>query len=192
MRQTSEACLRNRGPILDALRPRLPPGLVLEIASGTGQHAAWLGGALPNTWQPSERTPEGRESIAEWCAGLPNVLPPLALDVTEAWPIDHADAVFCANMIHIAPWAATLALLEGAARVLPTGGLLFLYGPFRIRGAMAPSNVDFDAWLKARDPAYGVRDLEALQAAAPALELAERVELPANNLLTMWRRQARG
>jgi len=189
MRQHSEACVRNQGPILAALQPRLPAGLVLEVASGTGQHAAWFGAALPNTWQPTDRTPEGRASIQAWCAGVPNVLPPLDLDVLAPWPVERADAVYCANMVHIAPWACAQALVEGAARVLGPGGRLFLYGPFRRGGHLVPSNVDFDGWLKARDPAFGVRDLEAVEAAATGFTLAEVVEMPANNQLVVFDRR---
>lgn len=191
MRHNSEACVRNREPILEALRSLLPNGLVLEIASGTGQHAAWFAASLPNIWQPSDRTSEARESTSDWCDGLPNVREPLDLDVMKPWPIDHAEAVFCANMVHISPWASTLALLEGAARILPVCGKLVLYGPFRRGGQMVASNMDFDAWLKARDPAFGVRDLEAVEAAAAGFSLAEVLELPANNLLVVFQRVPR-
>ena len=186
MRLHSDACLRNREPILQALRPRLTCGLVLEIASGTGMHAAWFGAALPVVWQPTDADPGARASISAWCAALPNVREPLDLDVLKPWPIDHADAIFCANMIHISPWSTTPALFTGAARILPPSGRLFLYGPFRRGGRMVASNVEFDAWLQTRDPGFGVRDLEAVEAAAAGLTLAEVVELPANNLLTVW------
>jgi SAM-dependent methyltransferase len=178
---------RNREPILAVLRRVLPArGTLLEIASGTGQHVAHFAQALPAwTFQPSARELEMHASIAAWCAGLPNVLPPLLLDVTqEPWPIARCDALFNANMIHIAPWPVCEALLRGAARCLPPGGPLVLYGPFRIAGAhTAESNAAFDARLRAEDPSWGVRDLEAVceVAAAHGLVLRERVAMPANN-----------
>lgn len=197
MRQHSEACLRNREPLWQALRCRLPAGLILEIASGTGMHAAFFGARLDdergaNTlWQPSDPDPGALGSIAAWCEGVPAVLPPVRLDVTEPWPglKTAPSALFCANMVHISPWACTLALLDGAARIVTPGGKLFLYGPFRRGGLMVPSNVDFDGWLKARNPAFGVRDLEAVASAAAGFALAEVLEMPANNLLTVWLRE---
>ena len=188
------ATLRNRGPILDALRPRLPPrGLVLEVASGTGEHAAHLAAALPHLlFQPTDPDPAHRASIAAWTGELPNVRPPLALDASAPdWPVRHAEAVLCVNLIHIAPWAATEGLLSGAARVLPPGGPLVLYGPFKRDGRhTAPSNAAFDAELRARDPAWGVRDLGdvARLAGAAGFGMAEVVPMPANNLTVMFRR----
>ena len=155
-------------------------------------------------WQPSDPDSGALESIAGWIAGLPTVRPPITLDVQHPWPalrgppdatggaagsLESPAAIFCANMVHISPWACTLALLDGAARALP-GGKLFLYGPFRRGGFLVPSNLDFDAWLKARDPAFGVRDLEAVESAATGFTLEEIVEMPANNLLTVWGRMA--
>jgi hypothetical protein len=166
---------------------------VLEVASGTGEHTHWFARALPALhWQPSDVDPAARASIAAWCAGLPNVNVPLALDATHAsWPVTHADAVVCINMIHIAPWAACEGLLGGAARLLPAGGILYLYGPYRLGGAhIAASNAAFDEGLRAQDPAWGVRDLEAVVARAEAsgLRFLERVEMPANNQSVVFRR----
>jgi len=183
---------RNREPILAVLRRVLPAeGLVLEVASGTGQHAAWFGAALPGlVWQPTDRDPTHRASIAAWTEGLPSVRPPLDLDTTRRpWPVQRADAVVCINMIHIAPWAACLGLLEGAAELLPPGAPLVLYGPYKRGGAhTAPSNAAFDADLRARDPTWGVRDLEAVQKAAAGFVLEEVAEMPANNLTVVFRR----
>lgn len=195
-RRHAPATDRNRDPILAVLRNALPSaGLVLEVASGTGQHAVHFAAALPGvTWQPSDPDPALRASIEGWRAqaALPNLTAPLALDAaTHPWPLERADAVVCINMIHIAPWAAGLGLLRGAGAVLPPGGPLLLYGPFRRGGAhTAPSNAAFDADLKARDPSWGVRDLEAVEAAARdhGLVLADVVAMPANNLTVLFRR----
>src|SRR5258708_17976897 len=145
---SAPATARNRAPILDVLRAELPPrGLALEIASGAGEHACWFAAALPAiTWQPSDRGAEALRSIAAWrgAAALPNLLAPLALDVTAPdWPLAQADAIVCINMIHIAPWRAAEGLLAGAERVLPAGAPLVLYGPFREGGSTAPSNAAF-------------------------------------------------
>jgi SAM-dependent methyltransferase len=193
--RSSPATLRNRDPILEVLRPRLPAvGLVLEIAAGTGEHAIWFSRALPGlTWQPTDPDPDALASIAAWRAdeGPPNLLEPLSLSAAEpdSWPVDRADAVVCINMIHISPWAATEGLMTGAGRILPVGGLLYLYGPYREAGRdTAPSNEAFDASLKARNPAWGLRllqDVEA-EAARHGLALAERVEMPANNLSVVF------
>lgn len=187
---------RNRAAILDVLRRVLPAeGLVLEVASGTGQHAAFFAAGLPGVaWQPSDPDPELRASTAAWAAeaALPNLRPPVDLDAAaEAWPVAHAAAVVCINMIHIAPWEAALGLFRGAARRIPPGGPLVLYGPF-LRGGRhtAPSNAAFDADLRARNPAWGVRDLSAVETTALeyGLRLAEVVEMPANNLSVVLRR----
>jgi SAM-dependent methyltransferase len=198
-KQHAPAAERNRAPILEVLARVLPRrGLVLEIASGTGQHAVWFARHLRAlTWQPSDADPSALASIAAWAAddALPNLRPPLHLDVTApAWPVDAADAVVCINMIHIAPWAAARALVTGAARVLRPGGALCTYGPYRFDGAFtAPSNAAFDASLRARNPAWGVRDVRDLEAAAAAvgLALAETVALPANNHVLVFRRAER-
>ncbi len=199
-RRDAPAVARNRDPILSVLRRVLPDrGLVLEIASGTGQHVVHFARALTDLdWQPSEPGAEGRRSIAAWTAaeGLANVRAPLDIDVIGgAWPVTEADAVVCINMIHIAPWAATPALMQGAGRLLPAGGPLVLYGPFRRDGRnTAPSNDAFDADLNARDPAWGIRDLAdvAAEAEAAGLRLDEIVEMPANNLTVVFRKVAGG
>jgi SAM-dependent methyltransferase len=193
-RQYAPATARNREPILDVLRRHLPArGLVLEVASGTGEHTAFFAPHFPHlTWQPSDPDPAARESIAAWAAGLPNVRPPLDLDAAASiWPIERADAVLCINMVHISPWAAALGLLAGAARLLPSGGVLYLYGPYKQRGRhTAPSNAAFDDSLRARDPAWGVRDLDHVADAAREAGFGppEVVSMPANNLSVMFRR----
>ena len=196
VRRHAPATERNRAPVLEVLRRVLPQGLVLEVASGTGQHAVAFAEALPGlTWQPSDPDPALRASARAWAAtasaALPNLRDPLDLDAGAAdWPIDRADAVVCINMIHIAPWTAALGLFAGAARLLPAGAPLLLYGPFRRDGQhTAPSNAEFDASLKARNPAWGVRDLGAVERAAGAFTLAEVVEMPANNLTVVLRRR---
>lgn len=188
---------RNKGPILAVLERVLPrTGCVLEIGSGTGQQVAHFGAALPRlTWQPSDPDPEFRKSVEMWIAAerLENVRAPIELNVlARPWPVTRADAIVCINMIHVAPWAATEALLNGARDVLPEGGVLLLYGPYRrFGGHTAPSNAAFDAQLRAQDPAWGLRDLEAVVelAAAAGLQLAEVVEMPANNFSVVFRKQ---
>jgi SAM-dependent methyltransferase len=195
-RRSAPAAGRNKEPILEVLRRVLPPsGLVLEIASGTGQHVAHFAAALPGLrWQPSDPDPAHLTSIRAWTDELPNVLEPLELDVRHRpWPIDRADAVICSNMIHIAPWAAAEALVAGSGELLSSGGALFLYGPFRrLGGHTTPSNEAFDAQLRVRDPEWGVRDLEAVEALAngAGFVLEEVVEMPANNLSVLLRKQA--
>ncbi len=192
----SPSTARNRGPILEVLARVVPAGArVLEIASGSGEHAVWFAEHLPSViWVPSDPDAAARASIDAWRAhgGLANVLPALALEATQApWPLTRADAVVCINMIHISPWRATEALVEGASAILPRGGVLFTYGPYRRSGAhTAPSNAAFDASLRARDPAWGVRDLEAVESAARAkgFALEEIVEMPANNLSLVFRK----
>ncbi|SDB07358.1 DUF938 domain-containing protein [Belnapia rosea] len=191
-RRHAPATLRNREPILAVLRRHLPPaGLVLEVASGTGEHAAHFAAALPHlAFQPSEREAEALPGIDAWGAGLPNLRPAMVLDAMGGgWPA--AAAVLCVNMIHIAPWAATLGLLRGAAGCLGPGGVLVLYGPYRRGGVhTAPSNAAFDADLRARDPAWGIRDLEAVTEAAAAEGFAPPIveAMPANNLTLIFRR----
>ena len=200
----SPSAARNAGPIASALADLLhPSSRVLEVAAGTGEHAARIAKDLPGlTWQPSDPDPASRRSQKAWAASVPGaaILPPLALDVTQdAWWAEAGgpyDAVFCANMIHIAPWAAAEGLMRGAAALLAHGdpgpeptGTLVLYGPFSRRGAMADSNASFDASLKARDPAWGVRDLDdQVQplAARFGLALTHVREMPANNLLVTF------
>jgi SAM-dependent methyltransferase len=195
-RQHAPATTRNREAILDVCRRVLPrAGTVLEIASGTGEHAVWFAGQLPAlTFQPSDVDPRALASIEAWIAhtGVDNVKPPIRLDVCEEpWPVERVEAVFNANMIHIAPEAVAGALMRGAGRVLAPGGVLVVYGPFRIGGAhTASSNAAFDADLRQRDPRWGVRDLEAVVALALAsgLALEERVPMPANNQTLVFRR----
>jgi SAM-dependent methyltransferase len=195
-RRNAPAAERNKEPILEVLRRVLPPnGLVLEVASGTGQHVAHFARALPGLqWEPSDPDPAHLESIRAWTDELPNVREPLELDVRRRpWPIDGSDVVICCNMIHIAPWAAAEALVAGSGELLNAGGALFLYGPFRrFGGHTAPSNEAFDAQLRARDPEWGVRDLEAVESLAQAagFALEEVVEMPANNLSVLLRKQA--
>jgi cyclopropane fatty-acyl-phospholipid synthase-like methyltransferase len=190
---SSPSALRNREPIADVLATALPEaGLVLEIASGSGEHvehfARRFGGLA---WQPSEREDAARRAIDARCASLPNVRAALALDVLAPWPIDHAEAIVCINMIHASVPETVAALMAGAARILPPGGLLATYGAYKIDGAhTAPSNEAFDRWLREeRDPRFGVRDLEAVVAEANArgLTLAERIAMPANNLCLLFR-----
>jgi SAM-dependent methyltransferase len=185
---------RNREPIAAALRELLPQtGLVLEIASGSGEHALHLARAFPHlTFQPSDPTAEARASIAAWreAEGPPNLLAPLALDAMADLPFPPAQAVLCINMIHIAPWAATLGLLRHAAAALPTGAPLILYGPYLRDGVeTAEGNRAFDADLRARNPAWGIRRLEDVaEAALPHFQLERVVEMPANNLTVAFRR----
>ncbi|MFZ5482566.1 MAG: DUF938 domain-containing protein [Myxococcota bacterium] len=185
MKRHAPATLRNREPILAVLGRVLPPAArVLEIASGSGEHAAYFAPRLPGLlWQPSDPDPLAVASIDAHRADAdaPNLLPAIRLDVRDRpWPA--ADVVFCANMIHIAPWECGLALLGGAREALSAGGLLVLYGPFKVGGRhTAPSNEAFDADLRSRDPRWGVRDLEEVVRAADGFTLAEDVSMPANN-----------
>lgn len=196
-RRHAPAAERNRDPILAVLRRHLPAeGLVLELASGTGQHAVHFAAALPGlVFQPSDPDPSARASIDAWAAasGLPNLRPALDLDAgTGPWPTLSAAAVLCINMIHISPWTATLGLLAGAARVLPPGGALLLYGPYRQDDVeTAPSNEEFDRNLRLRNPAWGLRRLEDVteEAAKQRFRRAEVVDMPANNLCLVFRRE---
>jgi SAM-dependent methyltransferase len=193
--QTAPAVARNREHILEVLRLVLPArGTVLEIASGSGEHAVHFAGALHGiVWQPTDQDGTALRSIAAWreTARLPNLLPPLEFDVTRHWPVARADAIMCINMIHISPWRSSEALMTGAARLLPPGGVLFLYGPYKEGGVhTAPSNEAFDASLRARNPEWGVRDLDDVKALAAShgLQFVERVAMPANNLSVVFRR----
>jgi SAM-dependent methyltransferase len=194
-RQHAPATARNREPIREVLVQHLPDrGVVLELAAGTGEHAVYLAQRFPAlAWQPSDRDPSALASIAAWReeAALDNLLAPLRIDVTEpAWPIEAAAAITCINMVHISPWAAALGMFAGAARLLATGGLLYLYGPYRFDGAFtAPSNDEFDRSLRARDPQWGVRDIRELEAAATSFSLCEIVAMPANNHSVIFRRR---
>lgn len=195
MRRQAPAATRNRQPILDVLQPHLPAdGLVLEVASGSGEHTAHFAQALPGlTFQPTDPDATARASIDAWAAelGLANVRPALALDAaSDDWPVDRADAVVCINMIHISPWAATEGLVRGAARLLGPGGLLYLYGPYlRAEVATAPSNAAFDRELRERNPAWGLRDLAEVAALLDKHGFAppQVVEMPANNLSVLTR-----
>ncbi len=189
---------RNRDPILHVLRRVLSQrGVVLEIASGSGEHAAYFAQKLPHlTWQPSDPDRTALASIAAHrdAADLSNLLAPLHLDVTaSSWPLTRADAIICCNMIHIAPWAACEGLVAGAARVLPIGGILYLYGPYKIGGAhTAPSNQEFDAYLRSQNAAWGIRDLDEVARLAERhnFTLVETVAMPANNLSVIFARKA--
>lgn len=196
MRRQAPAAARNRQPILDVLAPRLPAqGLVLEIASGSGEHIVHFAEALPDlAFQPSDPSADARASIDDWVQtlALGNVRPALALDATgDVWPLERADAVLCCNMIHIAPWEAAIGLVAGAGRILPRNGILYLYGPYRRGGRhTAPSNEAFDLDLSRRDAAWGVRDLEAVVSLAEArgFGLPEIIDMPANNLSLVFKR----
>ncbi|HEY4029026.1 MAG TPA: DUF938 domain-containing protein [Caulobacteraceae bacterium] len=195
--RVSPSTARNRDPILDVLRPRLPKsGLVLEVAAGAGEHAVYFAASFAALrWQPTDADAEALASIAAWRehAGLDNLLPPLPLDAAQpgAWPVARADAIVAINMIHISPWSATAGLMAGAARLLAPGGGLFLYGPFIESGvATAPSNAEFDQSLRRRNPEWGIRRLDDLAAlgAGHGLSLAERIAMPANNLVLVFRK----
>jgi hypothetical protein len=197
-KRDAPATERNREPILEVLaRWLVEPARVLEIASGTGQHAVFFAARLPHVeWQPTEPDPTGLASIEAWRleAGLPNLSPPIALDASAPeWPVppDSVHAIFNANLIHIAPWHVALGLLAGAGRTLSSGGLLLLYGPFKVGGEhTSASNAAFDAGLRERDPDFGVRDLEQVieVAARHGLVWLETDDLPANNKLIVFRR----
>lgn len=191
-RRFAPATSRNRAPLLEVLRDILPKaGLVLEVASGTGEHAVHVAGAMPGLeWQPSDPSEEARASIDAWASGHGTIRPALALDASAwPWPIGRADAVLCVNMIHIAPWTACLGLLHGAMAILPVGAPLILYGPFLRAGVeTAPSNLEFDASLKARNPNWGLRRLENVAAAAAGFTLDRVVVMPAHNLTVVFRR----
>ncbi len=188
-RRHAPATARNREPILTVLSRILPSsGSVLEISAGTGEHAAFLAGALPHLrWQPTDMDARAMDSIAAHreVANLPNLLRPVVLDASSAqWPVDRADAIVCINMIHIAPWSACEGLMAGAARTLPAGGLLYLYGPFKENGDhTAESNLRFDIDLRSRDASWGVRDFEDVVSCASTYGLrhSETVVMPANN-----------
>jgi SAM-dependent methyltransferase len=181
---------------LDVLRPVLPErGTVLEIASGTGQHIVHFASALPGLdWQPSDPDSGSRRSIDRWVAHhkTANVRAAIHLDVcAETWPVSRVEAIVCINMIHISPWEATVCLMKGASRLLENGGVLFLYGPYRRAGEhTAPSNAAFDADLRARNPSWGIRDLEAVQECAEQSGFAVHsvIAMPANNLSVVFQR----
>ncbi|ANG61149.1 methylase [Marinobacterium aestuarii] len=193
----SEACARNQAVILQQLAPLLPStGSLLEIGSGSGQHAVHLGAALSGLrWQPTDlpaNLPALSANLLHF--GSDNISPPLALDVTaEPWPVTAANVIYSANTLHIMGWPQTVALLQGAGRLLTPGGLLCIYGPFRYQGQYtSASNAEFDRWLQQRDPRSGIRDFEAVneQALAQGLELERDISMPANNQLLVWRKLA--
>lgn len=208
-RQYAPATERNRQPILEVLQRVLPPGgTILEIASGTGEHATFFAPRLKaHQWLPSDPDLNHRASIQAWQSYFPsdNLFPPLALDVRESvWPVEHPlkldgivlennpiTAIVCINMIHIAPWSACLGLMAGAGRILPDGGILYLYGPFKQGGKhTAESNKMFDESLRLSNPEWGVRDLEEVIAVAKnhALQYIETIPMPANNLSVVFQR----
>lgn len=196
MKQISPSAARNIAPIGDILAEWLPAsGLLLEIASGTGEHGMAFARRFPTvTWQPSDVDESARASIAAWQASeaTANYLPPLALDAASAdWPIVRADAVLAINMVHISPWSAALGLIAGAARILPANGPMILYGPYHEADMeIAPSNAVFDHSLQARNPAWGLRSLDVMKAAAAeaGLVFQERRTMPANNLMLLFRK----
>ena len=195
-RRSAPHVARNAAPIAEVLRDILPArGLVLEVASGSGEHALHFAREFPKLlWQPSDPEPAALRSIEAWRgeAGLFNLLPPVSLDARALeWPVAEADAVLAINMVHISPWSATLGLLRGAARLLSAGAPLYLYGAYRQAGVeTAPSNEAFDESLRARDPEWGVRDLEAVAAEAEArgFALDRVIAMPANNLSVILRK----
>lgn len=195
-RRSAPAALRNREPIAEVLADWLPSrGLVLEIASGTGEHAAFFAERFPALdWQPTDIHSDALSSIAAWrdASGLPNLRPPLPLDAASSdWPIERADAVLSINMVHISPWASALGLLDGAGRLLGSGAPLILYGPWlKDEIETVQSNLDFDADLKRRDPAWGLRRVEDFaQAAGPrGFRLDNLRQMPANNLIMLWKK----
>lgn len=190
------ATVRNRDAIAAVLADWLPDtGTVLEVASGSGEHIVHFASIFPHLdWQPSDPDPAGLASIAAWRAeaGLANIAPPLALDAAvDSWPVGQADAILCINMIHISPWSATLGLFAGASRLLASGAPLILYGPYLEPGvATAESNLAFDASLRSRDPAWGLRDTSDVKAVAAGagFVFVERHAMPANNLMLIFRR----
>lgn len=196
-RRFAPATARNREPILAILRRVLPSrGTVLEIASGSGEHAIFFAEKLPQlTFQPSDPDPAARLSIASWreLSALPNLLPPLELSAAAAeWPVAHADAILNINMVHISPWEAALGLFRGAGRLLAPGSALYMYGPFKIGGVhTAPSNERFDEGLRMQNPQWGVRNLDDVVAAARehGLHHEETVPMPANNFSVIFRKQ---
>ena len=195
-RQFAPATQRNREPILAVLREVLPAqGLVLEVASGSGEHAVHFAAAFPNlTFQPSDPDPAALASIDAWASesALPNLRPAIRLDATApGWPVEAADAILCINMIHISPWAATEGLVRQAAQLLPAGGPLYLYGPYRQKDVpLAPSNAVFDDSLRRRNPKWGLRELEAVAELAKAAGFGEPqvTAMPANNLSVVFRK----
>ena len=197
MKRHAPATGRNSAPIADVLQRELPDeGLVLEIASGTGEHAVFFAREFPQiTWQPTDREASELASIAAWTedAGVGNIAEPVVLDASaHDWPVIRADAIVCINMVHISPWEATEGLMRGAGRLLDSGAPLVLYGPYREAGVeTAPSNEQFELWLKDRDPRFGLRNIEDVDSLAARHGLARtaRHEMPANNLTLVYRKR---
>ncbi|WP_395613795.1 DUF938 domain-containing protein [Allosphingosinicella sp.] len=197
-RRSAPHVARNTGPISEVLAEILPArGLVLELASGTGEHVLHFAQEFPRLlWQPSDPEPASLRSIEAWRedSGLFNLLPAISLDARAAeWPVPEADAILCINMIHISPWSATVGLMRGAGRLLAEGAPLYLYGPYRRDGVeTVPSNEAFDESLRERDPEWGLRELEAVEeeAGKQGLRLDRVVEMPANNLSVIFRKEA--
>ena len=195
-RQHAPATVRNRDFILDVLRGVLPmTGVILEIASGSGEHVVHFARNLPSlVFQPSDPEPEALLSVAAWVkdAQVTNVRAPIVLDASQSpWPIASADGIICINMVHISPWDASVGLIRGAAAILPPGSPLYLYGPYKRKGfATAPSNEAFDRNLRDRNPIWGLRDLEAIAAIAQSagFSIPDITEMPANNLSIVFRR----
>jgi Protein of unknown function (DUF938) len=195
-RQYAPATLRNRDFILDVLRDVLPGrGAILEIASGSGEHVVHFARSLPSrVFQPSDPDPEAVQSVAAWvnAMGATNVRAPIVLDASQSpWPIASADGIICINMVHISPWDATLGLIKGAAAILPPGAPFYLYGPYKRKGfETMPSNQAFDRSLRNRNPAWGLRDIEAVATMAQSVGFSIPIitEMPANNLSVVFRR----
>jgi len=195
-RRVAPHVARNAAPIIDVLRGILPDqGLVLEVASGSGEHALAFAKAFPHLlWQPTDADPVSLRSVDAWrtAEGAPNLLAPVHLDASSSrWPVEEAQAILCINMVHISPWAATLGLLAGAGRLLPNGAPLYLYGAYRQQGVeTALSNEAFDQSLKARNPEWGLRNLEDVveEAARHGLKLDAVIPMPANNLSVVFRK----
>jgi hypothetical protein len=195
-RQYAPATLRNRDFILDVLRDVLPmSGMVLEIASGSGEHVVHFAKSFPNlVFQPSDPEPVALQSVAAWvkATGVTNVRAPVVLDASQSsWPIASADGIICINMVHISPWDTTLGLIKGAAAILAPASPFYLYGPYKREGvATAPSNRAFDRSLRDHNPAWGLRDLEAVAAMAQSVGFSAPIitEMPANNLSLVFRR----
>jgi hypothetical protein len=194
-KRQAPAAARNVGPIGDVLEQWLPDGgIVLEIASGTGEHALAFARRFPKfEWQPTDPDPQAFASIAAWQSEGPvNLRPPIELDVSRTWPVERADAILCVNMVHISPWECSLGLLDGSAKLLGEGAPMVLYGPWLEAGVdAAPSNLAFDLDLKARDPRWGLRLVEdfAAEAALRGLVLIERRPMPSNNLMLRFEMQ---
>jgi hypothetical protein len=195
-RRYAPATVRNRDFILDVLRDVLPmTGVILEIASGSGEHVVHFARNLPNlVFHPSDPDPDALLSVATWVKGadVANVRAPIVLDASKSpWPVASADGIICINMVHISPWDATVGLIKGAAAILPPGSPLYLYGPYKRKGfAMAPSNQAFDQNLRDRNPTWGLRDLEAVAAIARSagFSVPTIIDMPANNLSVVFRR----